>query len=107
MNHHVLLKEMKRISKYQIVSFPNFANWRNRLDLILRGRMPKPILFGYTWYNTGHIHHLSIRDFEGTIYQMGLKVSSKTYFYFRKLSSSTFHLFPNLMATEALYLLED
>ena len=28
----VLLREMKRISKYQIISFPNFAFYRNRLD---------------------------------------------------------------------------
>ena len=29
----VLLSEMKRISKYQIVSFPNFAHYKNRIDL--------------------------------------------------------------------------
>lgn len=25
--------------------------------------MPRPMLFGYEWYNTGHIHQLSIKDF--------------------------------------------
>src|SRR3990172_6606943 len=59
----VLLKEMKRISKYQVISFPNFAFYKNRLDLLLYGRMPKPMLFGYKWYNTGHMHQLSIKDF--------------------------------------------
>ena len=59
----VLLSEMKRISKYQIVSFPNFAHYKNRIDLLLKGRMPKPMLFGYKWYNTGHIHQMSIKDF--------------------------------------------
>ncbi len=44
----VLLVEMKRIAKYQIISFPNFAAWRNRLDMLLNGRVPKPMLFGYT-----------------------------------------------------------
>ena len=42
----VLLKEMKRISKYQIISFPNFAFYKNRIDLLFNGRMPKPMLFG-------------------------------------------------------------
>jgi methionine biosynthesis protein MetW len=59
----VLLSEMKRISRYQIVSFPNFGHYKNRLDLLFRGRMPRPMLFGYKWYNTGHIHQLSIKDF--------------------------------------------
>jgi len=59
----ILLSEMKRIAHYQIISFPNFAHWRNRLDLLLKGRMPKPMLFGYDWYTTGHIHQLSLIDF--------------------------------------------
>ena len=60
----ILLLEMKRISQFQIVTFPNFAHLSNRLDLLLRGRMPKPLLYGYSWYSTGQIHQLSIKDFE-------------------------------------------
>jgi methionine biosynthesis protein MetW len=67
----VLLSEMKRISKYQIISFPNFAHYKNRLDLLLKGRMPKPMLFGYKWYSTGHIHQLSIKDFYELIEEVG------------------------------------
>lgn len=59
----VLVREMKRVAKYQIISFPNFAFWRNRLDLLLNGRMPKRMLFEYKWYSTGHIHQLSFEDF--------------------------------------------
>jgi len=59
----ITLKEMARVSRYQIISFPNFAYWKNRLDLLFNGRMPKPGLFGYQWYNTGHIHQFSISDF--------------------------------------------
>lgn len=59
----VLLREMIRVSKKQIVSFPNFAYFKNRWDLLFAGRMPKPMLFGYHWYDTGHIHQLSLRDF--------------------------------------------
>jgi len=59
----VLLSEMKRIAKYQIISFPNFGHYKNRIDLILNGRMPKPMLFGYKWYSTGHVHQLSLNDF--------------------------------------------
>lgn len=101
----VLLGEMKRIAKYQIFSFPNFGHWRNRLDLLLRGRMPRPMLFGYQWYNTGHIHQLSIKDFENVILRYRLKVLDKI--FFRDRVSSTFNLNPNLFATIAIYLLSD
>ncbi|HVI47138.1 MAG TPA: methionine biosynthesis protein MetW [Chitinophaga sp.] len=67
----VLLREMKRISKKIIISFPNFAFYRNRLQLLLDGSMPKHMLFGYNWYDTGHIHQLSIRDFEQLVARTG------------------------------------
>ena len=60
----VLLRELFRFSKFQIVSFPNFAFIRNRIDLLFNGRMPRQQLYGYSWYSTGHIHQLSFRDFE-------------------------------------------
>jgi methionine biosynthesis protein MetW len=59
----VLIKEMKRIAKKIIISFPNFGYIGNRFDLLIHGRMPLPMLYGYYWYNTGHIHQLSIKDF--------------------------------------------
>lgn len=62
-----LLNEMKRISKNIIISFPNFAFYRNRIELMFKGTMPKAMLFGYKWYSTGHIHQLSIKDFKQLI----------------------------------------
>jgi len=67
----ILLKEMKRISKYQIISFPNFGFYKNRIDLLFNGRMPKPMLFDYKWYNTGHIHQFSISDFYELLNDVG------------------------------------
>lgn len=67
----VLLSEMKRVAKYQIVSFPNFGFIKNRLELLLFGRMPKRMLFGYKWYSTGHIHQLSHKDFYELVRDIG------------------------------------
>lgn len=60
----VVLQEMCRIAKHIIVSFPNFAYITNRLDLLCNGVMPRSLLYSYTWYNTGHIHQLSLKDFQ-------------------------------------------
>lgn len=103
----VLLSEMKRISKYQIVSFPNFAHYKNRLDMLFRGRMPKPMLFGYKWYSTGHIHQLSIKDFYELVEGIGkLKVLKEVYISgensIKKIAIS---FFPNLFAPIILLLL--
>lgn len=67
----VLLSEMKRIAKHQIISFPNFSFYKNRIDLLLNGRMPLSGLFGYNWYDTGHIHQLSIKDFNLLVNHIG------------------------------------
>lgn len=67
----VLLQEMKRIARFQVISFPNFAFYKNRLQLLFGGRMPKKLLYGYTWYNTGHIHQFSIKDFKELVQHTG------------------------------------
>jgi len=59
----VLLSEMHRISRYQIVTFPNFAFILNRYELLIKGQMPRTMIPGYDWYSTGHIHQLSIKDY--------------------------------------------
>jgi len=104
----VLMKEMKRVSKYQIISFPNFAFWKNRLDLMFKGRMPKPMLFNYSWYNTGHIHQLSFADFLHFVNDIGgLKIIDRKYIEpndpFRKILAL---MFPNLFQLIGIYLLE-
>ena len=96
-NPDVLLSEMFRISRYQIISFPNFAKWQNRLELLFKGRMPQHMLCGYKWFDTGHIHQLSIKDFEEYIKDKA-KVIKKHFLPQR--------LFPNLTAHTAIYLLE-
>lgn len=70
----VLLDEMLRISHRQIISFPNFAFYKNRFELLVKGRMPRTQLFGYSWYNTGHIHQLSYEDFRDFIIEKGSQI---------------------------------
>lgn len=70
----VLLREMGRVARHQIVTFPNFAFLPNRLDLLLGGRMPRVMIPGYQWYSTGHIHQLSIRDYEDLCHELRLEI---------------------------------
>lgn len=100
----ITLQQMKRISKYQVVSFPNFAFLLNRLELLFKGRMPGRMLFGYNWYNTGHIHQLSIKDFKKTVLSLDLKINDCVYLF--KNSCLPKYLIPNLFAECAIFLLQ-
>jgi methionine biosynthesis protein MetW len=72
------IQEMKRVASAKlIISFPNFAYWLNRLEMLFKGRMPKKLLFGYSWYATGHIHQFSLKDIKQLINETGqLKIKT-------------------------------
>lgn len=70
----VLIEEMARIARYTVVSFPNFGHLFNRIDLLLSGRMPRPQLFGYHWFDTGQIHQLGVCDFLDFCRQHSLQI---------------------------------
>jgi len=59
-----VLKEMLRIGKHAIVSFPNFGHWQVRLQLLLGGRMPETGTLDNSWHSTPNIHLCTLRDFE-------------------------------------------
>ncbi|WP_346912090.1 methionine biosynthesis protein MetW [uncultured Roseibium sp.] len=58
-----VLKELLRIGDQVLVSIPNFAFWRNRMQLLFRGRMPVTKYLPYEWYDTPNIHFCSLNDF--------------------------------------------
>ncbi|MGE4123755.1 MAG: methionine biosynthesis protein MetW [Pusillimonas sp.] len=74
--HHTehILREMARVARYGIVSFPNFGHWTHGLS-IMKGRMPVTGQMPYEWYNTPNIHLCTMNDFEDLARQLGLKVT--------------------------------
>lgn len=68
-----LIKEMMRVSKEGIVSFPNFGYWKNRLQ-ILSGYMPVSEFLPYQWYDTPNIHLCTLVDFERFCRQHGANI---------------------------------
>jgi len=98
----VLIQEMKRISKYQIISFPNFAYLENRLDLLFNGVMPRKMLYGYKWYSTGHIHQFSIVDFKNFCKENGIEIIKRRDYGCFSFVSQFF--WPNLLSKESMFL---
>jgi len=58
-----VLREMLRVGRRGIVSFPNFGHWRVRFDLALRGRMPVTPGLPHGWHDTPNIHLFTLADF--------------------------------------------
>ena len=62
-NSERIIKEMLRVGREGIVTFPNFGYWKNRLQ-VLGGRMPVSDSLPYEWHDTPNIHLCTITDFE-------------------------------------------
>ncbi|MBN1641453.1 MAG: methionine biosynthesis protein MetW [Anaerolineae bacterium] len=57
-----VINEMLRVGETAIISFPNFGHWQVRLQLLLRGRMPRNDLLPYQWYDTPNVHLCTVTD---------------------------------------------
>ena len=68
-----VLRDIARVGRDAIVSFPNFAYWPHRIAL-LRGRMPVSKSLPYDWYDTPNLRCATIRDFEELAAEVGLQV---------------------------------
>jgi methionine biosynthesis protein MetW len=75
MMHNVegLLREIARVGREAIVSFPNFGYWPHRTAL-LRGRMPVSKALPYEWYDTPNVRCATIYDFADLANEVGLQV---------------------------------
>ena len=68
-----VLRDITRVGREAIVSFPNFAHWPHRLAL-LRGRMPVSESLPYDWFDTPNLRCATISDFEELARDCGLDV---------------------------------
>ena len=105
-NPAFVLREMHRVARRSIVSFPNFAHWRLRAQLAASGRMPVSPLLPYAWYETPNIRLCSITDFEALAHAEGFSVERRILLddAGHEQSGVTARA-PNLLAAGAVYLL--
>ena len=63
LNPPEVIREMLRVGKRAIISYPNFGHWLVRMQLLLTGRMPHNRMLPYHWYNTPNVHFCTVKDF--------------------------------------------
>ncbi len=70
----LVLKELLRIGRRAIVSFPNFGHWSVRTKLLLTGQMPNTGTLDQPWYSTANIHLCTIRDFVNLCRELNITI---------------------------------
>jgi methionine biosynthesis protein MetW len=63
----VVIREVLRVGRRAIVSFPNMGYWRHRAQLSFGGRMPVSGVLPHAWYDTPNIHLCTLADFESVL----------------------------------------
>ena len=101
-----LLREMARVGRKCIISFPNFAHWSVRAQLFFRGRMPKSRRLPFEWYDSPNIHLTTIADFRAFCRTMGLRVTEEIPIRTRAGCCLRVRVLPNLLADAAIFVVE-
>jgi len=98
-----MLREMLRIGRECVVTFPNFGHWRCRMQLTLRGRMPVAAHLPHTWYDTPNIHLCTFNDFENLCRVEGFELIQRFVVDARHSNRFLMNQFPNFFGTYAFY----
>ena len=102
-NPDLLINEMLRIGTNGIVTFPNFGNWKSRLYLSSKGRMPVSKFMPHQWYNTPNIHFCTVKDFDALCSEKGIKVLTRTVVDSQHQGSWYMRMWPNFLGEIAIY----
>lgn len=97
----IVLKDALRVGKEVIVGFPNFAHYKTRLQILLKGKTPVTPSLPYEWYETPNLHFLSISDFMDYCRKKEFSIL-KTVYLSKK---SIVRAFPNLLAQAGIFLI--
>jgi methionine biosynthesis protein MetW len=93
-----LTREMLRVGREVIVSFPNFGHWRDRVQVLL-GRMPVSAELPHQWYDTPNVHLCTLADFEDLCARLGARILERAVLH----RGRDVRVLPNLLGSTAVY----
>lgn len=99
----LLLDEMLRVGREAIVTFPNFAHLKNRLQLGFGGHMPVNPQLPNPWYDTPNIHLSTFDDFEALCRTLGIRILDRDTANLSGQSTWLGRVWPNLFGEVAIY----
>jgi methionine biosynthesis protein MetW len=96
-----VVREILRVGREGIVTFPNFGYWRNRLQVLL-GNMPVSDNLPYSWFDTPNIHLCTVSDFENFCRDFGVRIIERIVI----TDGRSVEFMPNLMGSLAVFRFE-
>jgi methionine biosynthesis protein MetW len=96
-----IVREMLRVGREGIATFPNFGYWRHRLQVMM-GRMPVSPDLPYQWFDTPNVHLCTIDDFEMFCHQHGVHILERVVLN----QGKPVGVLPNLMGSLAVFRFE-
>jgi len=101
-----LIKNILRIGKKGIVSFPNFSHWKVRLQLLYTGHAPVTKQLPYQWYDTPNIRVITLKDFRTFSREVGFEIIDEVAVRDddREKHGTIVHFFPGLRASYGIFL---
>lgn len=100
---HLAVKEVLRIGREGVITFPNFGHWRCRYYLGTRGKMPVSKFMPYSWYDTPNIHFCTVRDFETLCADNAIHILDREFVNMHDQSPWLARRWPNVFAVNAIY----
>ena len=97
-NSEIIIREMLRVGREGIVTFPNFGYWKNRLE-VLRGRMPVSDNLPFEWFNTPNVRLCTVADFERFCAERDITIVERKVL----TNARAVHALPNLLGALAVY----
>jgi methionine biosynthesis protein MetW len=97
-NSERVMKEMLRVGREGIVTFPNFGYWKNRLQ-IAAGHMPVSDNLPYQWFDTPNVHLCTIADFERFCRERAIRIVERKVL----THGNPVSRLPNLLGALAVY----
>lgn len=98
-----LVAEMLRVGEECVVTFPNFAYWRCRHQLLFGGRMPVADHLPHQWYDTPNIHLCTINDFDAMCASENYRVIARYVFDHAGYETFGTRVFSNVLGVSAFY----
>lgn len=102
-----LIRELLRVGKQVIVSFPNFSHWSIRMQLLINGYAPKNRQLPYDWYDTPNIRVITLQDFRHFARKFGCRIDREAAVKSPKGEGAgrLVSFLPNLRATYGIFLI--
>ena len=99
----LVLKEMLRVGRKAIISFPNFGQLKLRFQLLFKGRMPVTKDLPYQWHNTPNIHLCTRKDFLVLCRENNIRIIKEIDI---REGSRINSVFANFRSSEVIFILE-